>query len=67
MPNLVGGHCIGVDPYYLTFKAKEIGHQTKLISAGRKINDFMHEYLVHQILFHKSKEKLIFLKKRFYF
>ena len=55
MPGLVGGHCIGVDPYYLTFKAKEIGYKTKLISAGRDINDSMHEYLMEQILFHKSK------------
>ena len=58
MPGLVGGHCIGVDPYYLTFKAKEIGHQTKLISAGRNINDFMHEYLMEKILFHKRKRKI---------
>ena len=58
MPGLVGGHCIGVDPYYLTFKAKEIGHETKLISAGRNINDFMHEYLMEKILFHKGKRKI---------
>ena len=63
LPGLVGGHCIGVDPYYLTFKAKEIGHETKLISAGRKINDFMHLYVIDQILFHKSKRKADFLKE----
>ena len=57
-PGLVGGHCIGVDPYYLTFKAKEIGYETKLISAGRNINDFMHEYLMEEILFHKSKRSI---------
>jgi len=57
MPGLVGGHCIGVDPYYLTFKAKEIGFETRLISAGRNINDFMHEYLMGQIIFHISKRK----------
>ena len=57
-PGLVGGHCIGVDPYYLTFKAKEIGYETKLISAGRNINDFMHEYLMEQILYHKSKRSI---------
>ena len=56
-PGLVGGHCIGVDPYYLTFKAKEIGFKTKLISAGRNINDFMHEYLIRKILSYKSKRK----------
>ena len=49
-PGLVGGHCIGVDPYYLTYKAKEIGYQTKLISAGRQINDHMYKYLLEQII-----------------
>ncbi len=63
MPGLVGGHCIGVDPYYLTFKAKEIGYETKLISAGRNINDFMHEYLMEKILFHKSKRKTDILEE----
>lgn len=58
IPGLVGGHCIGVDPYYLTFKAKEIGYETKLISAGRNINDSMHEYLMEHILFHKSKRSI---------
>ena len=59
-PGLVGGHCIGVDPHYLTFKAKQIGYETKLISAGRNINDSMHEYLIEQILFHISKRKADF-------
>ena len=63
MPGLVGGHCIGVDPYYLTFKAKEIGHETKLISAGRNINDYMHHYVVEQILVHKRKRKVYFAKE----
>ena len=58
MPGLVGGHCIGVDPYYLTFKAKEIGYETTLISAGRSINDYMHEYLAEQILFHINKREV---------
>ena len=49
-PGLVGGHCIGVDPYYLTFKAQEIGFNTKLISAGRSINDYMYEYLFQEIV-----------------
>ena len=52
LPGLVGGHCIGVDPYYLAFKAKEIGYDTKLISAGRSINDYMHQYLFEQIILH---------------
>ena len=49
-PGLVGGHCIGVDPYYLTFKAQEIGFETKLISAGRSINNYMYEYLFQEIV-----------------
>ena len=38
-PGLVGGHCIGVDPYYLTYKAKKVGYNSKVILAGRKINN----------------------------
>jgi len=44
-PGLVGGHCIGVDPYYLTFKAEEIGYQPQVILAGRRINDGMGKYV----------------------
>ena len=40
-PGLVGGHCIGVDPYYLTFRAEKAGHHPKIILAGRRINDDM--------------------------
>ena len=49
-PGLVGGHCIGVDPYYLTFKASEIGYAPKMILAGRKINDEMSDFVVGKIL-----------------
>ena len=49
-PGLVGGHCIGVDPYYLTYKAKKIGLNPNLILSGRKINDNMHKYLLDLIL-----------------
>ena len=49
-PGLVGGHCIGVDPYYLTFKAKKIGYQPKVILAGRKLNDSMDKHVVSQLL-----------------
>ena len=56
-PGLVGGHCIGVDPYYLTYKAREIGLTPDLILAGRKINDNMHEYLLEQILLEISNRK----------
>lgn len=44
-PGLVGGHCIGVDPYYLTFKAEELGFHPEVILAGRRINDRMGKYL----------------------
>ena len=44
-PGLVGGHCIGVDPYYLTHKAKEIGYNAEVILAGRRINDSMGKYV----------------------
>lgn len=47
-PGLVGGHCIGVDPYYLTFKAKEVGYDPKLILAGRRVNDSMGTEIVNQ-------------------
>lgn len=44
-PGLVGGHCIGVDPYYLTYKAGELGYHAQIISAGRRINDYMAEFV----------------------
>jgi UDP-N-acetyl-D-galactosamine dehydrogenase len=44
-PGLVGGHCIGVDPYYLTFKANELGHYAQVINSGREVNDGMGKYL----------------------
>jgi UDP-N-acetyl-D-galactosamine dehydrogenase len=44
-PGLVGGHCIGVDPYYLTYKAEEIGYRPEVILAGRRLNDSMGEYV----------------------
>jgi len=50
MPGLVGGHCIGVDPYYLTYKAKEVGYQSKVITAGRAVNDGMGPYVAGKII-----------------
>ncbi len=47
-PGLVGGHCIGVDPYYLTYKAKQIGYHTQIISSGRFVNDSMGGYVAKQ-------------------
>jgi UDP-N-acetyl-D-galactosamine dehydrogenase len=49
-PGLVGGHCIGVDPYYLTHKAAEIGYHPEMILAGRRINDGMGAYVAQQVL-----------------
>jgi UDP-N-acetyl-D-galactosamine dehydrogenase len=49
-PGLVGGHCIGVDPYYLTHKAQEVGYHPEVILAGRRINDGMGAYVADQVL-----------------
>ena len=49
-PGLVGGHCIGVDPYYLTHKAQAIGYQPEIILAGRRLNDSMGRYVVSQVI-----------------
>ncbi|RYD93102.1 MAG: nucleotide sugar dehydrogenase [Sphingobacteriales bacterium] len=49
-PGLVGGHCIGVDPYYLSQKAQEVGYHPEIILAGRKLNDGMGEYIAHEVI-----------------
>jgi len=49
-PGLVGGHCIGVDPYYLTYKAEELGYYPEIILAGRRINDGMHKFVVEKLI-----------------
>jgi len=49
-PGLVGGHCIGVDPYYLTHKAQEVGYNPEIILAGRRLNDNMGIYVANQII-----------------
>ena len=49
-PGLVGGHCIGVDPYYLTHKAQEVGHHPDMILAGRRINDNMGRYIASEVI-----------------
>jgi UDP-N-acetyl-D-galactosamine dehydrogenase len=49
-PGLVGGHCIGVDPYYLTFKAEQLGYHPQMILAGRRVNDNMALYICSQIV-----------------
>ena len=57
-PGLVGGHCIGVDPYYLTYKAKSVGHIPQIILAGRKINDNMGSHIVSEVLKKMEKKKI---------
>ena len=57
-PGFVGGHCIGVDPYYLTFKSKNLGYTPKVILAGRKINDNMAQYASNEILKVLKKKKI---------
>ena len=54
-PGLVGGHCIGVDPYYLTFKAQSIGYHPEVILSGRRINDSMGKYIAEQAIKHLIK------------
>jgi len=49
-PGLVGGHCIGVDPYYLTHKAQEVGYNPEIILAGRRLNDNMGTYVANQLI-----------------
>jgi len=49
-PGLVGGHCIGVDPYYLTYKANELGHTAMIINSGRAVNDNMGEYIATELV-----------------
>jgi UDP-N-acetyl-D-galactosamine dehydrogenase len=58
LPGLVGGHCIGVDPYYLTYKASEVGYHAKMILAGRAINDGMGVYVANALV-----KKLVSVKK----
>ncbi|WP_407331005.1 Vi polysaccharide biosynthesis UDP-N-acetylglucosamine C-6 dehydrogenase TviB [Enterovibrio sp. 27052020O] len=57
-PGLVGGHCIGVDPYYLTHKAQSVGYHPDMILAGRKINDGMGAYTVSQLVKKMIKKKI---------
>lgn len=58
-PGLVGGHCIGVDPYYLTHKAEEVGYHPEVILAGRRINDHMGEYVVSRLVKKMLSQKIM--------
>lgn len=57
-PGLVGGHCISVDPYYLTHKAQEVGYRPEVILAGRRINDGMGEYVATQLVKNMARKKI---------
>lgn len=55
-PGLVGGHCIGVDPYYLTYQAEKMGYHSQIILAGRQINDDMGAYVAQNLIKHLAKQ-----------
>jgi UDP-N-acetyl-D-galactosamine dehydrogenase len=57
-PGLVGGHCIGVDPYYLTYKAEKLGYHSQIILSGRRINDDMGKYVVENLIKNLIKENV---------
>ena len=57
-PGLVGGHCIGVDPYYLTRKATDVGYSPKMILAGRQLNDAMSSHVIEQVLKLMTKKSI---------
>jgi UDP-N-acetyl-D-galactosamine dehydrogenase len=57
-PGLVGGHCIGVDPYYLTHKAEQLGYHPQVVLAGRRINDGMGEWVVQQLVLEMARRRL---------
>ena len=58
VPGLVGGHCLGVDPYYLTYKAESIGYSPEIILAGRRLNDSMASYVVAQLMEQMKKRDI---------
>ena len=57
-PGLVGGHCIGVDPYYLTWKSKKLGYIPEIVLAGRKINDGMPEWIAYKLINEMKSRKI---------
>ncbi len=57
-PGLVGGHCIGVDPYYLTYKPETLGYRPEVILAGRRINDGMGSYIADRLIRKMTQEKI---------
>jgi UDP-N-acetyl-D-glucosamine/UDP-N-acetyl-D-galactosamine dehydrogenase len=63
-PGLVGGHCIGVDPYYITHKAQQVGYEPDIILAGRRLNDSMGDYVARQLFKEYSHRNLIKVSKK---
>ena len=63
-PGLVGGHCIGVDPYYLTYKAQSLGYIPEIILAGRRLNDNMGGYVANQIIKLMIKKEILIYKSK---
>ena len=57
-PGMVGGHCIGVDPYYLTFKAQQVGYNPQVILSGRRINDNMSRYAARTFIKYMSQNNI---------
>jgi UDP-N-acetyl-D-galactosamine dehydrogenase len=57
-PGLVGGHCIGVDPYYLAQKAQEVGYHPEIILAGRRVNDSMGKHVATEVIKHMMRKDL---------
>ena len=58
-PGLVGGHCIGVDPYYLTHKAEQLGYHPQVVLAGRRINDGMGRWVVEQLVLELARKGMV--------
>tara|TARA_B100000212_G_scaffold263098_1_gene202778 strand:- start:2464 stop:3831 length:1368 start_codon:yes stop_codon:yes gene_type:complete len=58
-PGLVGGHCIGVDPYYLTYKSKKMGYYPQVVLAGRRINDKMGAWIIEQFILEMARKSMI--------
>ena len=61
-PGLVGGHCIGVDPYYLTFKSEQLGYYPEIVLSGRKLNNSMGEFVVQRLILELLKNNVIYGK-----
>ena len=62
VPGLVGGHCISVDPYYLTYKSEKLGYPPKVIHSGRKVNEFIPKYVIKNLVKILNKRKKNFTK-----